>query len=402
MSKYGRLLLNSNHCRHLLILISLMSAGAWAGGLELADHRLQVHGFLTQAFVKTTENRFFGDSEDGSFEFRELGINASYRITPKLMASAQLLSRLAGEMYDGSLAVDYALLDYQFYMDEKARLGLIVGRNKNPLGLYNDTRDVAATRPGIFMPQAIYWDRVRNMMLSNDGLQLYTERNWELHRFDLRLFAGKTRIDENVEQSYLDPALDASMEQDGVTVGGRLLYEWDGGRFRLALSNAMLQLDTETNSLPSGSTDIDYWVLSAQYNNGPWRLTAEFTREPLDYKGFANVLDASDTTVDGYYLQGDYRLHEDWEMMLRYEEGHYNKDDKDGIKISQMSGLAPYTTYSKLWTLGLLWEPNEQLMLRAEFSQVDGTIFLSRLEHPIPNDTIKNWNLFSLLVSYSF
>jgi hypothetical protein len=388
--------------RWWVILICLMSTDAWSVELESADHRLQIHGFLTQAYVKTTENQFFGDSEAGSFEFRELGINASYRFNPNLMASAQLLSRVAGEMYDGSLAVDYAQMDYHFSISEQQRLGLILGRYKNPLGLFNDTRDVAATRPGIFMPQAIYWDRVRNMVLSNDGLLLSGEHDSEMHRFLLQLFAGKTPIDENVEKTYLPPALDASMDQDGFTYGGRLLYEWDGGRFRLALSNAMLDLDSETDLLPEGSFDLDYWVLSAQYNNGPWRLTVEYMQEPLDYSGFGGFFDAADTTVDGYYLQGDYRLHEDWELMLRYEESHYDKDDPDGTQTSQVSGLAPYNHYSKLWTLGLLWEPSEQLMLRAEFSRVDGTIFLSNLDNPLPSETVKDWNLFSLLISYSF
>ncbi len=402
MSKYGRLPLSNTAARWLLMLVCGMSGIALGGEPALMDHNLQIHGFITQAYVKTTENQFFGDSRDGSFDFRELGVNASYRLRPNLMASAQLLSRVAGEMYDGSLAIDYAQLDYQMHMDERGRVGLILGRNKNPLGLYNDTRDVAATRPGIFMPQSIYWDRVRNMVLSNDGLQLYGERNNEMHRFNLQLFVGKTPIDENVEKSYLDPALQASMEQDGLTTGGRLLYEWDGGRFRLALSNAMLELDSETNLLPNGKIDIDYWVLSAQYNDGPWRLTAEYMQEPLDYSGFGDFLDPADTTLDGYYLQGDYRLHEDWELMLRYEESHYNKDDPDGSESSQVIGLKSYTFYSKLWTLGLLWEPTEKLMLRAEFSRVDGTIFLSGLENPIPNETVKDWNLFSLLVSYSF
>jgi len=403
MSKYGRLPLSNAHSRWLMTLLipGVMSMGARAGDLDQGGH-LQIHGFLTQAYVQTTDNQFFGDSEDGSFDFRELGVNASYRFNPNLMTSAQLLSRTAGEMYDGSLTVDYAQLDYQFHMTEQNRFGLILGRYKNPFGLFNDTRDVAATRPGIFMPQSIYWDRVRNMVLSNDGLQFYSEHNVGLHRFNLQLLAGRTPIDENVEQTYLDPALDASMEQDGLTTGGRLLYEWDGGRIRLALSNAMLSLDSETNSLPDGRIGIDYWVFSAQYNEGPWRLTAEYMQEPLDYQGFGGFLEVADTTVDGYYLQGDYRLHEDWEVMVRYEESHYDKDDPDGTERSRLTGLPEHFFYSRLWTLGLLWEPTENLMLRTEFSRVDGTIFLSNRENPNPADTVREWNLFSLLVSYSF
>ncbi|MEW8429312.1 MAG: hypothetical protein G8D61_06295, partial [gamma proteobacterium symbiont of Ctena orbiculata] len=60
-----------------------------------------------------------------------------------------------------------------------------------------------------------------------------------------------------------------------------------------------------------------------------------------------------------------------------------------------------HTSFSELWTLGVLWEPTEQLMFRAEFSNIDGTIFLSNLEND-PGDTRREWNLFSLLVSYSF
>ncbi|MCU7844643.1 MAG: OprO/OprP family phosphate-selective porin [Candidatus Thiodiazotropha sp. (ex Monitilora ramsayi)] len=369
---------------------------------EASSNHFQIHGFLTQAYVKTTDNRFFGDSPDGSFDFREIGVNTSYRFSPELMLSAQLLSRKAGDMYDGSLTVDYAQLDYTFHMSESARYGTLLGRTKNPLGFYNDTRDVAATRPGIFMPQAIYWDRVRNMVLSNDGAQLYADNLHGLHRFNLSFFAGKTPIDENVEKTYLDPMFNASMDQNGLTIGGRLLYEWDGGRIRLALSNAMLELDSQPNLIPPGSIDIDYWVLSAQYNQGPWRLTAEYMEEPINYKGFANILDSVDTTVDGYYIQGDYRFHNDWELLFRYEQSHYDKDDKYGSEISAVTGLPPYNFYSKLWTAGLLWEPTEQLMIRAEFSQVEGVIFLSNLENPIPSERVKDWNLFSLLVSYSF
>ena len=402
MIRLGRSTLNRAARPTLLMLLWLAGLPALAMDEVMQDRHFQIHGFLTQAYVHTTDNRFFGDSEDGSFEFRELGINTSYRFNPNLMASAQLLSRVAGDMYDGSPAVDYAQLDYSRQISDTDRFGLMLGRTKNPLGLYNETRDVAATRPGIFMPQAIYWDRVRNMVLSNDGGQFYAEHLQGQHRFSLQLMAGKTPIDENVEKSYLQPQLDARMDQDGLTLGGRLLYEWDGGHIRLALSNVSLSLDSTTNALPPGSVDIDVWILSAQYNEGPWRLTTEYIQQPIDYQGFGNFLDSADTTLDGYYLQGDYRLHDDWELLLRYEESHYDKHDKDGSLHSQATGLQPGFFYSKLWTAGLLWEPKERWMMRAEFSRVEGTIFLSNLENENPNETVRDWNLFSLLVSYSF
>ncbi|MEW8627915.1 MAG: hypothetical protein AB2551_19365 [Candidatus Thiodiazotropha sp.] len=402
MSVYGSSPLNKCWATRLLALLLLSVNGLSASQLDQLDGALQVHGFLTQAYVKTTENSFFGDSQDGSWDFRELGINSSYRFTPSTLASIQLLSRRAGEMYDGSLDLDYAQLDTTFYMADANRIGIVVGRYKNPFGLYNDTRDVAATRPGIFMPQAIYWDRVRNMVLSNDGAQLFGDMLVDDHRFSLRLIGGKTPIDENVEKSYLNPQLDPEMEQDGLTLGGRLLYEWDGGRFNLAYSSAQLKLDAETSQLPDGQVHIDYRVLSAQYNSGSWSLTVEYMQEPLNYSGFGGLLDAGDTTLDGYYLQGTYRLFDDLELFARYEESHYDKEDKRGEKTAQRLGLEAHNFYSRVSTLGLLWEVADGLIVRGEFSQVDGTIFLSNLENPPPNERSRNWNLFSLLVSYSF
>ncbi|MEW8506509.1 MAG: TonB-dependent receptor [Candidatus Thiodiazotropha sp.] len=384
-----------------LVLFHLPCGGVATAHADGYNGMFQVHGFLTQAYVKSTDNHFFGDSEDGSFDFRELGINASYRFSPRILASAQLLSRSAGEMYDGSPDLDFAQLDYTIHTNENDRIGLIVGRSKNSFGFYNDTRDVAATRPGIFMPQAIYWDRVRNMVLSSDGGQLHVERQHDNHLFELRLIGGKTPIDENVENSYLNPLFNPRMDQDGITLGGRLLYEWDGGRFRLAFSGASLTLDARTSLFPPGEIEIDYRVLSAQYNEGRWSLTLEYMDQPIDYIGFSDQLDIADTTVDGIYLQGNYRLHEDWEIFARYEESHYDKNDRDGSQSSAKLGPPAHSFFSELWTMGILWEPTEQLMLRAEFSQIDGTIFLSNLEND-PGGSERKWNLFSLLVSYSF
>jgi hypothetical protein len=44
----------------------------------------------------------------------------------------------------------------------------------------------------------------------------------------------------------------------------------------------------------------------------------------------------------------------------------------------------------------------DRLMLRAEFSHADGTIFLSNQENPNPSDTERYWNMLSLLATYSF
>lgn len=76
---------------------------------ESLIERIEIHDFAAQAAVRTSANRFFGDSPDTSFDFTELGLNASLRATPRLLFAGQVLLRRAGDMSDGSPSLDYLL-----------------------------------------------------------------------------------------------------------------------------------------------------------------------------------------------------------------------------------------------------------------------------------------------------
>ena len=51
---------------------------------------------------------------DVSPDFRELGINGSWRPLPDLQLSTQILSRRAGKADDGDVRIDYGFIDYSF------------------------------------------------------------------------------------------------------------------------------------------------------------------------------------------------------------------------------------------------------------------------------------------------
>jgi hypothetical protein len=134
-----------------------------------------LHGFFSLTLVNTSDNNFFGQSDDQiSNEYSEVGANASWRLTPDLQLSAQLLSHRAGGTDDGDVRLDYGLLDWTMTSSEEGRSGVRVGRIKTAYGLYNKTRDVPFTRPSIILPQSIYFDRTRNLTVSADGVELST------------------------------------------------------------------------------------------------------------------------------------------------------------------------------------------------------------------------------------
>lgn len=388
----------------LMILVLVPPVLSAAGGLDWKND-LQIHGFFSQGYVKTTDNSFYGDSEDGSFDFRDIGLNASLRLSPRWLVSAQLLSRKAGKMGDGSVDLDYGLVDFTAFSDDHLRFGVIAGRFKNPVGLYNDTRDVPFTRPSVFLPQSIYWDKIRNIMLSNDGGQLYGEFFYDRHSLYLQLGSGYSRTDENMEWAYLGYDWQGELKNNGLGTVGRALYELDGGRLRAALSGISVKFDFEPGPgdiIGAGNIDIDYWVGSLQYNAERWSLTAEYMREPARWQGFQMPIHNNDTNAEGFYLQGTYQLFNDWELLLRYDAAFLNRNDRSGAGQSALTGLPAHLFYSKTWSLGVTWSISEYMMLRAQYDIVDGTAFLSYRENPDPFETERYWDMFSLLFSVGF
>jgi hypothetical protein len=379
-----------------------------APALDFVDGKLQVHGFASQAVLQSTDNDYFGDSPSTSFDFTEIGLNASYQADPRLLFSGQLLVRRAGEMYDGTPSLDYGLVDFTPVSNLEMRLGVRLGRIKNPFGLYNETRDVPFTRPGIFLPQVIYYDKVRNLLLSYDGIMLYGERYSDQGNVSLNLGVGQSVIDDNVEWAYLGDDFPGNLEADGVNWGiGSLWYTTPADELKLGLSAILTQMDFNAGAesfLSSGTIDVFDWVASFQYNAEDWTISAEYSRTPTRWNDLGPYFPFEDQVMEGYYLQGAYRLRPNLELMTRYEEGFANRQDRDGRDFSLLTGNTTprFDFFSKIWTLALRWDINPNIMFRLELQRHDGTFALSIRENPDPNDLVREWNVFSASISARF
>lgn len=392
-----------------LCSLGAMLAMLWAQPAPATDlpDTLQIHGFASQAFILTSDNDFFGDSDDGgSFDFRELGLNASLRPLPRLQLSAQILSRRAGESDDGDIDLDYAFADYSFISTATNLAGLRAGRIKNPLGFYNDTRDVAFTRPSILLPQSIYFDRTRDLALSADGIQLYGEHRTKVSVIELQLEAGRPRVsDEETELAFLGSDLPGELD-DETSFIGRVLYERDGGRLRLALSAAQVNIDYSPGApfpddLLPGSIRFEPWILSAQYNAERWSLTGEYARRKSEFDDFGGIPDTS-FTGESYYLQSTYRFSPKWEALLRYDVLYTDVDDRDGEDFARATGRPAHNRFAKDFTIGLSWNVTSSFLLRAEYHDVEGTGWLPILDNPNLAATEKHWEMFLIQGSFRF
>ena len=188
-----------------------------------------------------------------------------------------MLSRRAGEANTGMPRLDYGFLDYRLYSQETNQFGLRVGRLKNPLGFYNETRDVAFTRPSILLPQSIYFDRTRNLGLSGDSVQLYGESahaSWGSISTQFGIVLPIVS-DRDTELAFLGAQRPGHLTRE-VSYIGRGIYETNDKRIRLAVSGTWLNTGYNpgmVDPLSSGSIQFSHIYFYAQYNSEPWTLT---------------------------------------------------------------------------------------------------------------------------------
>jgi hypothetical protein len=379
----------------------------------------QMHGFLTQGYFLTTNNNLFGSSErGGSLDFTEIGVNASWVPRSDLQLAVQVLSRRAGEAAEGEPELDFGLLDYTAVATEDRRLGVRLGRVRLPFGLYNDTRDVAFTRPSILLPQSIYNERTRELTVSADGIMLYGEERSTWGNLALELGPVLARVDnENSELALLlFEDFPGDLESRWSFIG-RLMYSTPREALRLAVTGVRLETDYNPrlafpDDLGPGKDLFEPVIFSAQYNAESWSLTGEYARRPIKHEGFLVPGFDFDIVGESYYIQGIYRIDPHWEMVVRYDVLYSDVDDRDGTKTEADSqGAIPsHLLFAKDWTVGVRYNITPSLMARAEYHNVyGGTLYLFPQDQPgFPNSpdfllsTDKKWDIFALLLSYRF
>jgi hypothetical protein len=211
--------------------------------LDLLGGDFQLHGFASLTLVNTTDNNFFGRSDDRvSRDFTEVGANASWRLTSDVQLAAELLSHRAGGTDDGGVRLDYGLIDWTPLSREDGRAGIRLGRIKTAYGLYNKTRDVPFTRPSIILPQSIYFERTRNLTVSADGGEIYAERYGDAGSLFASFAYGQPQTDTDAAKVALvglqrPGSLDSSLAPDF-----QVFYEGSGGMYRLGLTATRLDL----------------------------------------------------------------------------------------------------------------------------------------------------------------
>jgi hypothetical protein len=387
-----------------LLLSGLLAASTvWAD--ELVGPRYQLQGFAAQGLIGSTNNHFFGDSRDGvSTRFTEAGVHGTWQALDAVRLSGQVLYRRAGESDQDGLRVDYAQADWQYYQTEVSQLGVKFGKVKLPYGLYNETRDVPFTRPGILLPQSVYVDNSRDLLLAAPGAFLHGASVQEYGAFDFLLGWVRPNFDSpSVDYSFLGNTRPGKLDGKSA-IGARL--RWDlptDTTLMLTYANAKAEyVPGNIDTLSAGKVQFRNILFTAQQRFDTVTLTAEYGEPRFDNTGFGPYLPSSHRVIQSGYLQGEWRFHPAWELMLRHDIFYRDKQDKSGRQFAAATGLPAHSMFARDTTLGLRWDTTPNLMLRAEFHHVDGTGWLPGPDNPVFLSREQRWNMWLLQAAYRF
>lgn len=382
-------------------LLILSSPPATAGMLP---DRLKVHGFVAQSLFHTSDNNLFGQSDDGiSLGITEAGLNASYQAFDRLSLAIQGLYRRAGDVDRGSFRVDYGLADLTLWQHDSGRVGLRAGRAKIPFGLYNETRDVAFTRPTILLPQGIYFERSRALLTSADGGSFYAEQRTDFGDFYFKFnYALPLGNNKEIRSTLLGPIPTGEFSAKPA-IATQLSYELGGGKYVFALSHMDLRLDYHPQAgeaVKAGQSHIRPLMFSAQYNGEKLTLTGEYDYRWNTFKGYGIISDRQFAT-ESWYLQGSYQLLPKWQATLRYDSVYSDVDNRGGANFEDY-GLPAHAAFAQDWMLGIRWDITDSWMLRGEYHRVHGTYWLPQADNPARLQTAPNWDLFGLQTTFHF
>lgn len=380
---------------------------------------VEIHGFVSQGFIKTSANNYLADSKRGSFEFSEVGINFSKQLTDRMRIGTQLFTHDLGPLGNYRTRFDWFYLDYHFW----DWFGVRAGRTKLPFGLYNESSDIDAARVPILLPQSVYPVSNRDFLLAQTGGEVYgIVPLGSAGSLEYRLYGGTI---------FYDTA-DATSTIGTISVpylfGGRLMWQSPVEGLQMGVSAQKLRLDADVTlpaeqiaglkmagQLPanfSGPVKLQVPALlavaSAEYNAHDLSLASEYSRWYVSARSPVPTFNSPDMTSERFYVMSAYHVNSWFTPGLYYSVLYSNVDDRHGR--ASPFGMPPGTpgvghgAYQHDVGLTLRYDLNPYWILKVEGHFMHGTAGVSRaLNDNKPLSSLSNdWGVLLLKTTAYF
>ncbi len=366
-----------------------------------------IHGFISQGFMQSSDNNFLTDTENGSFEFNEMGLNFSTFLTDNLKVGLQFFSRDLGEVGNDEIVIDYAFAEYAW----RDWLGLRVGKIKPPSGFHTEYRDMDMLRTWILLPQGVYDEWFRDANSSLKGFDVFGNIDMNaggILQYQAQVVNVQVATDSGTAQ-YLINISGTFQSIQKIDVDRCYLagLEWitplEGLRFKISgyMTKAEYTATFYGTSVISDVKETRTIYYSGEYTLGNFTLTAELKESYRDsalydegnssqlthpsYGAISPIASEKDTT--NYYVSAAYRFFDRLELGAYYSE-----------KINDDDGSGPGNELEDI-TIAVRYDINPSWCIKLEGHKMDGLFGVS----PNEDGTIdEDWYLYLTKISYLF
>ncbi len=414
---------------HILLASLLTVAVFLSPAYSLDAGNIEIHGFISQGYLLTDTNNYLADTEDGTFEFNELGINFSTDLTDLLHIGVQLFARDLGTVGNDDVVLDWAYADYRW----QDWLGLRAGRIKIDYGLYNETREVDMLRTGVMLPQSVYSELWRDSFSGINGAALYgyvpmsfmgrLAYNLQIGAMTFkedsgfaRTFAHRMNETLNISSMNSDYAWFADVQWNTPVPNLKTkftAYDVEGMEADGNITVTMMDGSTVNSAVTYELAEKNGYVLSLEYIFKNLILAAEYSEDNYQIKtdmeaqiqaqgnppegGTPPGDGPPKMTSEGWYISASYRFTDWFETALSYSEYYPNADDKDGQRKREGD---KFTSWLKTTTLSTRFDINDYWVLKLEASYNDGFGGINLADNP--DGLEPYWSLFAAKMTFSF
>ena len=393
-----------------ILMLFLVTAAATVNAGDVGSG-VYVGGFVSQGYLNSEDNDYLlTNGRDGSGAFNEAAVIVSAEPADRLRVGIQFMGRDFGSNQTSSVVVDWAYGDYRWF----DQLGFRAGRIKLPYGLYNQERDVDMLRTSVLLPQSVYSELDRNLLIAYEGAGLYGnfalgslgDLDYELVLGSLSMPAGNDLDaeglirdvteqqagavgDEIAEFFDLDPdsvtAVPAEVQDAQMSLpriyGGSLI--WNTPLSGLRVGSTLLAGDINVTGktgyhvfIRTGSdvpsylprpVDIDadldldeVLTASLEYKRSGWTLASEYSR-----------IQVAGDRSDGWYALADYRFSSRWAVQTYWSSAYPNAADRAG-SWAEAAGYPAYYAWQHDLALAVRLDINDFWLVKFEYHHMDG------------------------------
>lgn len=365
----------------------------------LASDGVQVHGFVSQGFIKSGQQNYLAESKRGSLEFSEAAVNFTKSFRENFRIGVQLFTHDLGPIGNYAPRFDWYYFDYRF----RDWLGIRGGRTKIPFGLYNESSEVDAARVPILLPQSLYPVDHREYLLAQTGGEVYGRIPVEkLGGLEYRLYGGTLSTDL---PGSPPPGITTSNVENPYVFGGRAMWLTPIDGLQLGASYQALRFDgvyhfapelsvalESAGYLPPGSGGnlplkfrVKMWVASVEYAANDLLVAAEYSRWIAGFESAAPRLLPTHVVNERYYVMASYRV-APW-----FTPGVYYSTLYDNVEQRTARDH-----YQRDFAVSLRYDLSEHWLFKLEGHYMSGTAALesSLNEGKAKNELAKTWGVF--------